>query len=559
MADIKYLAGLDIDGNINLNKNSLNNAAIQALSSNPSSPATAQIYYNTGSNELRIYSGSTWIAVGSDTDNYVDGGSFSGGTLTLTRTGSLADIDITGFLQIGTTSTTALAGNTDLLQLGTTSTTALAGNTTTITSSQATAISTNSNKVSFPGFGTTSGTALEGDTTLLQLGTTSTTALAGDTTTITSSQASAISTNSSKVSFPGFGTTSGKALEGDTTLLQLGTTSTTALAGNTTTISSAQTTKLGHITVTQAVDLDDMETDIGTNASNISTNTSNISTNTSSISTNATAIGGKVAKAGDTMTGALTLSGAPTANLHAATKAYVDTVVTGQLVYQGGYNAAAAPPTGSSVKKGFTYTVTIAGDGNGFFTIPLEIGDLIIAQQDNPTTQAHWTEVNKNVDLATTTTVGVASFSSDNFGVSNVGVVTIKNGGVILGTETTGDYVSDLTGGTNVSVSGATGSVTINGLSNSAIGDIAEDEIEARQYQGLFGNGSATSYNIDPATHGITGSAVAWMVQLVKASDGETVYAEVKRDANSTTGRVQVNFSSAPGTNAIRILINKIG
>lgn len=39
----------------------------------------------------------------------------------------------------------------------------------------------------------------------------------------------------------------------------------------------------------------------------------------------ATSVGEKVAKAGDTMTGALTLSGDPTQNLHAATKAYVDT------------------------------------------------------------------------------------------------------------------------------------------------------------------------------------------------------------------------------------------
>jgi hypothetical protein len=38
----------------------------------------------------------------------------------------------------------------------------------------------------------------------------------------------------------------------------------------------------------------------------------------------ATSVGTKVSKAGDTMTGALTLSGAPTSNLHAATKAYVD-------------------------------------------------------------------------------------------------------------------------------------------------------------------------------------------------------------------------------------------
>lgn len=42
-----------------------------------------------------------------------------------------------------------------------------------------------------------------------------------------------------------------------------------------------------------------------------------------------TAINAKLAKAGDTMTGALTLSGAPTLTLHAATKGYVDTATAG--------------------------------------------------------------------------------------------------------------------------------------------------------------------------------------------------------------------------------------
>ena len=118
----------------------------------------------------------------------------------------------------GTPTTISGYGITDALQLGTTSTTALAGDTTTITSAQASAITANTAKTSFPGFGTTSGTALEGDTALLQLGTTSTTALAGDTTTITSSQASAITANTAKTSFPGFGTTAGTALEGNTSL-----------------------------------------------------------------------------------------------------------------------------------------------------------------------------------------------------------------------------------------------------------------------------------------------------------------------------------------------------
>ena len=47
----------------------------------------------------------------------------------------------------------------------------------------------------------------------------------------------------------------------------------------------------------------------------------------------ATSVGEKVAKAGDTMTGALTLSGAPTQNLHAATKAYVDTAESNANAY----------------------------------------------------------------------------------------------------------------------------------------------------------------------------------------------------------------------------------
>jgi hypothetical protein len=61
---------------------------------------------------------------------------------------------------------------------------------------------------------------------------------------------------------------------------------------------------------------------------------------------------------------------------------------------------------------------------------------------------------------ATTSAKGVASFHSDNFSVSS-GAVTIKNGGVILGTETTGNYVATGVAGTGISVSGATGNVTV--------------------------------------------------------------------------------------------------
>ena len=57
---------------IDLNQLEIENARIQNLASNPGSAVSGQVYYNTVSNELRVYNGSSWIPVGSTTEAIQD-------------------------------------------------------------------------------------------------------------------------------------------------------------------------------------------------------------------------------------------------------------------------------------------------------------------------------------------------------------------------------------------------------------------------------------------------------------------------------------------------------
>ena len=76
----------------------------------------------------------------------------------------------------------------------------------------------------------------------------------------------------------------------------------------------------------------------------------------------------------------------------------INNTISGSLVYKGGYNASTNSPNldsaPSNITQGFTYTVTVGGV---FFSDDVEIGDMLIAEQTNPTTAAHWTVVNKNI------------------------------------------------------------------------------------------------------------------------------------------------------------------
>lgn len=89
-------------------------------------------------------------------------------------------------------------------------------------------------------------------------------------------------------------------------------------------------------------------------------------------------ISGKVDKSGDTMTGALTLSGAPTNNLHAATKKYVDdnkgsktTVTTATLAAASWSNAGVYSALQTNYPAA-SYDLEIEPNGDSITTAQME-------------------------------------------------------------------------------------------------------------------------------------------------------------------------------------------
>jgi len=142
----------------------------------------------------------------------------------------------------------------------------------------------------------------------------------------------------------------------------------------------------------------------------------------------------------DMNSGSITNLASPTNANDAASKHYVDQAVTGALSYQGGYDAANNVPDldsspSSSIKKGWTYTVT--SDGL-FFTEQVRVGDVLIAEVDAPTALADWTTVQNNVDLADLNTVGIgnvnAAAANDLLGVN----VTYSSGTASVGLDVDG-------------------------------------------------------------------------------------------------------------------------
>jgi hypothetical protein len=250
-------------------------------------------------------------------------------------------------------------------------------------------------------------------------------------------------------------------------------------------------------------------------------------------------------------TGQVTIPILPIASTDAASKDYVDNAVVGGLVYQGGYDAATNTPdlttSPNSILKGWTYTVTADGT---FFGEQLRIGDVLIAEVDDPSALGDWTTVQNNIDLASLTQIGIGNVNAEPAGD--------KDGLSVAYTSGTATVGLDIDGLPNFSINPISGA----DLASLEIPLYNGDTSSANEKIELATLLSAASKQISYATtitdtatisHGLASSDV--MVQLYDITTGETVYADVDR---ISTTQVTITFATTP-TNSIRVLVQKIG
>lgn len=235
----------------------------------------------------------------------------------------------------------------------------------------------------------------------------------------------------------------------------------------------------------------------------------------------------------------------------AAEIANLNSMVSGALVNKGGYNANTNSPNLdvtpiAGIKNGWTYVVTAGG---AFFTEDVQVGDMIVAKQDSPTTLAHWTIVNKNIpDIvdASLSAKGIIQLASDaevQAGTDSNKAVTPSGLNSRTATDTRTGLIeiatqAEVTAGTDTTR--AVTPATLAGVLSGAIGS----------YSQTFGNGTLNSFTF---THNL-GTLDLSSVTVREVASGNIVVMQV---SVPTINTVTVSCNSIPTSSQYRVTIKK--
>ena len=251
--------------------------------------------------------------------------------------------------------------------------------------------------------------------------------------------------------------------------------------------------------------------------------------------------------------------GDPTLAQDAATKAYVDTSVTGLLQFISGFDASTgAIVSGGNLTNGATrvavavgdyYVVTVAGDFFGNASTPLTPGDSVIVQTAALAGASSITDfivVQSDTDLATANTVGLGNVKANTDGSAKEGISVAYS----EGTATVGLDISNLTKVTFVN-DNALSLIPMfddNTGQNVSIGvdDLFIEANTATTATGTIAAGQTSG----TVTHAL---GINTIVQTINSS-GDTVFCDITRTATTSVATIAVAEATA-----ITILVQKIG
>lgn len=225
-------------------------------------------------------------------------------------------------------------------------------------------------------------------------------------------------------------------------------------------------------------------------------------------STLTTLAGEKVAKAGDTMTGALTLSGAPTSSLHAATKGYVDGEISDLDTAAQGYASAAQSAAESTASSDATSKANaVAGNltTHENDTSAHGVTGAVVGTTDTQTL------TNKTIaDTLNFTGAGAMTINSDSHIVLTPAAgSSVKWGADVLATQAyvDGQTTSDVAEGTNLYFTNQRAIDAVGGTIGSQIDLLNTDDIEEGDDNLYFTNTRALSATA--AAYDVAGAAAA--------------------------------------------------